>query len=193
MTYTLLLIGGFIILSSVVIQILGRAGVVPHAATALAGLLAPFGLHRDAAGSLVPGFFEITIGTQAAARAVAPLLDRAVLASMIIARSGLSVLGQVAAVTEGAGVSMLPYVGSRLLHAVFAGVFTALLWNPALSAPAAVPAMARVGSAGSVAAHISWLGMLEGSCGLLLLLGLALAAVACLLWRGVRLAVVRTR
>lgn len=189
---TLMLIGGFIILFSVIIQILTRIGLVDRLATLFAALLAPFGIHRAAVSSLVAGLFEITIGTQAASQAPAPLLDRLVLANMVIAWSGLSVLGQVAAVTQDTGVSMVPYVVSRVIHAALAGAITVWLWKPGFTAmPGVAPVMAPV----SVEQEVSWLGMAEAatlSLGLLLAV-LAAFLVAWLLWRGVRVIAVRTR
>ncbi len=188
---TLLLIGGFIIVFSVVIQILTTIGFVGFVTTVLAGLLAHVGLSRAAVGSLVSGFFEITIGAQNASQSAAPLLDRVVLVNMIVAWSGLSVLGQVAAVTQGTGVSVLPYVVSRVLHAIFAGVITVLLWNPAWEHNAGVVPVLAAG--GNVAARISPLGMLEASS--LILAGvLALGLVVFVLWcfyRGARIITAR--
>jgi sporulation integral membrane protein YlbJ len=189
---TLLMIGGFIILFSVIIQILSRVGLVDRLAGLFAAVLAPFGINRAAASSLVSGFFEITIGTQAASQAPAPLLDRLVLASVVIAWSGLSVLGQVAAVTQGTGVSIVPYVVSRVVHAVLAGAFTVLLWRPGLAPrPGVAPVMAPV----PVEQEAPWLGMAEAatlSFGLVLVV-LAGVVVAWLVWRGVRVIAVRGR
>jgi sporulation integral membrane protein YlbJ len=168
---TLLLVGGFIIVFSVIIQILTRVGAVAWITSALAAVLGPLGLHGQAVGSLVSGFFEITIGSQAAAQAPVPLLERVMLASAIIAWSGLSVLGQVAAVTQGTGVSMLPYVVSRLVHAVLAAAITVLLWNPG----AAVPALAAGGAAAPSAGLPDFWRMLAGSTVLL-----GCVAAACL-------------
>ena len=145
---TLLLVGGFIILFSVIIQVLTQIGAVAWITSALSLVLSPFGIHRQAIGSLVSGFFEITIGSQAAAQAPVALLERVMLASAIIAWSGLSVMAQVAAVTQGTGVSMVPYVFSRLIHGVFAAVITVLLWNPGAALPAlATSAQGQVATA----------------------------------------------
>ncbi len=127
---TLLLVGGFIILFAVLLDILARAGVVAWAGLALGTLLHPLGIGPAAARSLVGGLFEITIGTKAASVAPAPLLQRVVLCSIIIAWSGLSVMAQVAAVTQGTGMRMGPYVRARVLQAVLAAALTFWLWNP---------------------------------------------------------------
>ncbi len=168
---TLLLVGGFIILFSVIIQILTRTGAVAWITSALSLVLGPLGIHHQAIGSLVSGFFEITIGSQAAAQAPVALMERVMLASAIIAWSGLSVLGQVAAVTQGTGVSMVPYVVSRVIHAVFAAVITVLLWSPG----AAVPTLAA--GRGPAAQLPDFWRILAGSTALLAAALLACAAL----------------
>lgn len=191
---TLLLVGGFVILFSVIIELLGRMGFVGWASAALAWGLSPLGIGPQAARSLISGFFEITIGAQAAAQSGAPLLGKLVLVNMIIAWSGLSVLGQVAAVTQGTGVSMLPYVGSRVLHAIFAGVLTVLLWNPAAEGPA-VQALASAAASGNWIARVSWAGMLETSAAMFagVVAALAVGLAAWCAWCGLRVAIVRLR
>lgn len=125
---TLLVIGGFIILFSVIISILDMAGVVRAVCTALGPLLKVVGLDPALGRSLVSGTLEITIGTQAASRTAASLMDRLVVAGAIIAWSGLSVHAQVAAMTQGTDLNVGVYVVSRVLHAVLAAAITALLW-----------------------------------------------------------------
>ena len=140
-TSTLLVIGGFIILFSVIVETLAEIGVVG----ALAGLgargLAAIGMSPAVVDSLVKGTFEITIGTQAASQAGADLMSRVAAASAVIAWSGLSVHAQVAAMIQGRGMKMAPYMAARVLHALLAGAFTFIFWRPvaALTQNWAVP------------------------------------------------------
>lgn len=177
---TLLLVGGFIILFAVIIDILGKMGVVGAASTGLAWVLQPLGVTSAGASSLVSGFFEITIGTKAASQAAAPLLQRLMLCNAIIAWSGISVLAQVAAVTQGTGISLRPYVLARMLQAVLAAALTFVFWNPAwVGAGAAVPVLASVGAGGpGWGSAFSWGAWLEDSSGVLVVvLGVTLIAV----------------
>ncbi|HEY8551839.1 MAG TPA: sporulation integral membrane protein YlbJ [Thermaerobacter sp.] len=153
---TLLLVGGLIILMSVVIQVLDRAGVLPALGGLFVLVLHPLGLDPSLTRSLISGLFELTLGTQAAAQAPAPLTDRLIVAGAVIAWSGLSVHAQVAAIIQGTDLHIGPYVAARLLHAVAAGAVTALwlAWFP-LQTPAFLPALAWA-SAGPAA----WLGRL---------------------------------
>src|SRR5690606_6625749 len=128
---SMLFIGGCIMMFSVFIRILTVAGAVEHLASALGLLLAPLGVDRDVIVALIKGTVEITIGAEAVSRATgAGLTEKLVVASAIVAWSGLSVHAQVAAMIHGTGIRLAPYIAARLLHAVFAGVVTWALMGP---------------------------------------------------------------
>jgi hypothetical protein len=79
---------------------------------------------------MISGFFEITLGTELASKAAAPLLDRLMVTNAVIAWSGLSVFGQVSAMVSGTDMRMTPYFISRLIHALIAAVITAISMSP---------------------------------------------------------------
>jgi len=124
---TLLLIGGFIILFSVIIKMLTIIGFVKLMTAAIGAILTPFGLHPGTLEALVSGLFEITIGTQLASQAPAPLTQQLIAASTIIAWSGISVHAQVAAMIQETDLNIIPYLVARVIHASLAGVVTAVL------------------------------------------------------------------
>ncbi len=142
---SLLAIGGFIILFSVTIRILYVVGVINLIALALAAVFKPLGVTEAMLAAITSGLFEITIGTQLASQAAAPLGQRLMVTSGIIAWSGLSVLAQVASMIQGTGMRMTPFVVARFAHAILAGGVTVLLLGPgydyvsALSLPAFIP------------------------------------------------------
>lgn len=155
---TLFLVGGFIILFAVVTEILHVAGIVDVMGSFFGFVLVLFGVDPAAGPALVGGLFEITLGSQLASQADAPLADQLIVASAIIGWAGLSVHAQVAAILQGTGISMAPYVGARLLHGVFAGAATAVLlargvdlaWMPV------VPALAVAGASPELAGTGWW-------------------------------------
>jgi sporulation integral membrane protein YlbJ len=185
---TLLLVGGFIILFAVVVRTLEVVGLVAWMSAGLGRLLAAVGLDRAVAPALVSGAFEITIGTEAASQAAAPLLSRLVAASAVIAWSGLSVHAQVASVTQGTKMGMGPYMAARLGHAVLAGAYTVLLWRPvaALTRRWAVPAFWQASPLTLGAGIWRHRLVLWGSATGVLLLGLAMLFLFLLAVRGVR-------
>lgn len=130
---TLLLIGGFIILFSVITQILTSVGVVTLFSKVFSFLLSPFGISESLTLPIIGGIFEITNGTDLAARAAAPLFQRVMISSAIIAWSGLSVHAQVAAMVNGTDIRVKPYIFARMIHAVLAALATFLFLSPSIS------------------------------------------------------------
>jgi len=125
---SMLFVGGCIMMFSVLIRVLTDAGAVHLLAAGLKTILPWAGLDPDLALSLIKGAFEITLGSQEAGAAEAPLFDRTVAASLIIGWSGLSVHAQVAAMVYGTDIRMGPYLMARLSHGILAAAFTWLLY-----------------------------------------------------------------
>lgn len=128
---SMLLIGGFIIMFSVIIRVLAVARVTELLAAPLSLALSALGLDPALVPALVSGFFEITLGSELASKAAAPLIHRLVAANAIIAWSGLSVFAQVATMCSGTDIRMAPYITARVLQAVISGAITVLLMSPA--------------------------------------------------------------
>jgi len=127
---TLLMIGGFIMLFSVLVKMLETFGLLALITPPIGAFLKLCGLDPAMAASLFNGILEIDLGTMAAGRAAAPLTDRLVIASWIIAWSGLCVHGQVASVIHDTDIRMGPYMVARMLHGIFAAWYTWLLLGP---------------------------------------------------------------
>jgi nucleoside recognition membrane protein YjiH len=106
---TLLMIGGFIVLFSVLYQVL-----------------------------------EIDLGTMAAAQTKAALGDKLIVSAVVIAWSGLSVLGQVISVIHGTDLRIWPFISARVLHGLIAGLYTYLLLGTVKVASGVVPALQKV-------------------------------------------------
>lgn len=129
---TLLMIGGFIILFSVIIRILEIIGVVGFLGQGLESMLNITGLSPDLAPALVSGIFEIDVGCQfTAALPGVSMREKIIACSMIIAFSGLSVHAQVASIIAGTDIRISPFIVSRLAHALLAGLYAAVLLGPA--------------------------------------------------------------
>ncbi|HHY61553.1 MAG TPA: sporulation integral membrane protein YlbJ, partial [Firmicutes bacterium] len=124
---TLLLVGGCIMIFSVVIRVLTVFHITDLLSAPLIAVLAPLGVPQDLVASLVGGFFEITIGTEMASRATASIAQKAIAASAIIAWSGLSVFAQVASMLFGTDIRLTPYFFARIVHAVLAAIVTAIM------------------------------------------------------------------
>ncbi len=133
---TLLIIGGFIILLSVVINVLEAAPLAGILGAVFSSALAAVGLSGELAPAVLRGTFEITLGCQATASSMTvPLADRLILTGAVVAWSGLSVHAQVAALLHDTDINVVPYMTSRMIHGCLAGVITWLLlpYAPQLS------------------------------------------------------------
>lgn len=127
---TLLAILGFMVLFSVVFELLKMAGIASAISRGLSAIVPEAILPPALHDALVSGIFELTIGTATAASAQAPLVAKVAVCSAIIAWSGLSVHAQVAAVIQPSGMSVLPYSLARFFQALLAAFFTVLLMRP---------------------------------------------------------------
>lgn len=133
---TLLLVGGFIILFSVVIRVATIVGLTRMLGHFIARLLIPLGLQPTLAEACISGLFEVTIGCNLASSAansagpgLAPLIQRVAIASGIISWSGISVHCQVAAVVNDTDIRMTPFVLARFLHGILSAIVAVFLFK----------------------------------------------------------------
>ncbi|MEA4882114.1 MAG: sporulation integral membrane protein YlbJ [Clostridia bacterium] len=124
---TLLLVGGCIMVFSVIVRVLAVFHGTELISAPIAAILSPLGVSNKIISPLVSGFFEITIGSELASRAAAPIAQRVVATSAIIAWSGLSVFAQVASMVFGTDVRLTPYLAARTVHAALAGAAAIVL------------------------------------------------------------------
>jgi sporulation integral membrane protein YlbJ len=127
---TLLSILGFMVLFSVIFELLRIAGITAAISTGISKVIPDFLIPKGIHESLVSGFFEITIGTSMASQAEASLFAKVAACSAIIAWSGLSVHAQVAAVIQPSGLSVLPYTLARFIQGILAAVLTVAFMKP---------------------------------------------------------------
>ncbi|OKO94024.1 hypothetical protein BRO54_1785 [Geobacillus proteiniphilus] len=128
---TLLMIGGFIILFSVMNKLLYMMHLTEQLAPLLRHLLRLAQLPEQLDIPVFSGLFEITLGSQMISQTdEAMLMEKAVATSFVLAFGGFSVQAQVASILAEANIRFQPFFIARLLHGVFAASFTYLLWKP---------------------------------------------------------------
>ncbi|MFW5980030.1 MAG: sporulation integral membrane protein YlbJ [Halanaerobiales bacterium] len=128
--HTLLLIGGFIILFSVITEMIVVTGLVNIIGKAFIIVLQPLKISGESILPLISGFFEITNGANMASQTTAPLLEKLIITNAVIAWSGLSVHAQVATMVNNTDIKLKPYIFARILQAVFASVITVIIYVP---------------------------------------------------------------
>ena len=124
-----LVIGGCIVLFSVVVKVLSAVGVTNILAAPLSFLMGLYGNFTKLVSPMINGFFEISTGAQSVAQTLIPLSNKLVAISMIVAWGGLSVTAQVSSMVFKTDIRLKPYIIARMCHAVLAGFITWLLWT----------------------------------------------------------------
>jgi sporulation integral membrane protein YlbJ len=130
--HTLLMIGGFIIVFSVLIQLFATINLTRFLSSLLAVLLGPLGLPPALSNGIIAGLFEVTLGAQAASEVPAsvPMIWQAAIASAVISWGGLSVHAQVASILGQTDLRVAPYLLARAIHAALSAALTFLAWEP---------------------------------------------------------------
>lgn len=128
---TLLMIGGFIILFSVLNKLLYITNITEWLAGIVRYALALFHLPSELSVPFIAGLFEITLGSQMTSEtANATLLQKVIVTSFILAFGGFSVQAQVASILAEAHIRFQPFFIARIFHGLFAAFFASLLWKP---------------------------------------------------------------
>lgn len=181
---TLLMVGGTIIIFSVIIKIMSLIHVTAVLTNIISFIFVPLGFPVEMTQPIVSGLFEITLGSQAASqfKDSVPMIYVMAIVSSIIAWSGLSVHAQVATLLSKTDIRYAPYLCARVIHGVLAGIITVIIWNPVqhylLSSNATIPAFLQqlpANSLSNIWSRIEFIGVR------VLLLLLVLIAVAMLM------------
>ncbi|OIJ13349.1 sporulation integral membrane protein YlbJ [Anaerobacillus alkalilacustris] len=127
---TLLMIGGFIILFSVLNQLLSLLDITAFLSIFITVIFTFFQLPSELSLPFISGIFEITLGSQMSSQTTqATLFQQVVVTSFILAFSGFSVQAQVASILAETDIRFKPFFIARLFHGTFAAFFTVMLWE----------------------------------------------------------------
>lgn len=128
---TLLMIGGFIILFSVLNKILYLLNITQFLASIIGVIFTLFSLPIELTVPFISGLFEITLGSQLISEIhQASLLQQAMIVSFILAFGGFSIHAQVASIIAPTDIRFQPFIVARIIHGFIAMFLTYLLWVP---------------------------------------------------------------
>src|SRR5690625_4031496 len=128
---TLIMIGGFIILFSVITQMLQLFQINYLFALLIKPLFALLSIPIEMTVPFITGLFEITIGIKSiTSYDNISLFIQLILVSFLLGLNGFSVQAQVASVISNTDIRFFPYIFGRLLHAIFATILTIILFKP---------------------------------------------------------------
>lgn len=128
---TLVMVGGFIILFSVLIKLLFLMNITSFISSIIQPILPLLELPEELGLPFISGLFEITVGANLISQvATDSFLQKAILISFILGFNGLSIHAQVASILAKTDIRFHPYFFARLLHGTFAVILTVLLYKP---------------------------------------------------------------
>ncbi|GAA0105582.1 membrane protein [Paraclostridium sordellii] len=122
---TILMVGGFVIVFSVVFKILSIFNIIELFSSIIHIPLSLLGFSRELCNAFISGLFEITIGCNQVSSVInSPEILRSSLCSFLIAFSGLSILAQCCSFLAQTDIKTSTYIFSKFLHGLFASIFT---------------------------------------------------------------------
>ncbi len=127
---TLVMVGGFIILFSVLTKLLYIIGVSSIIAVLFQVILQILSLPIELALPMFSGLFEITLGAREISQIeTSSLLAKMIAVSFILGFNGFSIQAQVASIIAPTDIRFAPYFFARILHGTFAGILTFVLYE----------------------------------------------------------------
>ncbi len=143
---TILAIGGFIVLFSVIINLLNETGIIGMVSGSISRLLKPLlpGMPlKEMISGIVGGLFEITTGSRLVSQGSSvPLTLKLPAVSFLIGWAGLSVHFQVMSIVSETDINIRPYLLGKLLQGIIASIYTLLgIRFTSIASPAAEPTL----------------------------------------------------
>lgn len=127
---TMLAIGGFIILFSVIINLLLETGVIVVISNHLANIVSLFGVPKDLIAPILSGFFEITTGINMLSKIDGiSFVHQLAAVSFILGWAGLSVHFQVYSIISNTDISIKPYLLGKVLQGIIAAIYVCVFTN----------------------------------------------------------------
>ena len=127
---TILLIGGFIVLFSVIISILKSSGIILIIVKVLSPIFNIINIDSSFISPLITGFLEITNGINTiSCIACKKISFNIILTAFLLGFGGISVLLKVWSIVVKTDLSIKPYIYGKLLQGILASTFTYIFIN----------------------------------------------------------------
>lgn len=127
---TILLIGGFVIIFSVIISILNKTHTLNLLSNLLKPVLQMFNMDTDFAKPLLSGILELTNGVkQVSAINIKAISQNIILCAFLLGFGGFSVLLQVFSIISKTDLSIKKYIIGKFMQGIFASIYTFLALN----------------------------------------------------------------
>lgn len=127
---TILLIGGFIVLFSVLISILQASSMLNIISNSITPILDLLHIPQEFSTGIISGILELTNGLSLITNIhVKKISLNIILASFLLGFGGISILLQVWSIVAKSDLSIKPYILGKMLHACFSAFYTFIFLN----------------------------------------------------------------
>lgn len=124
---TILMIGGFVVIFSVIISILNQSRLLDICSQLLKPILSILGFHLEFAKPLLSGIIELTNGVNMVSSIpMKAISQNIILCAFLLGFGGISVLFQVSALLSKTDLSMKKYVIGKFIQGIIAAFYTFL-------------------------------------------------------------------
>lgn len=126
-TSTILMIGGFVVLFSVIISIFKASNLITIFSNVLSPILAPLNISPKFISAIFVGILEITNGISLISLIqIKEISLNIILTAFLLGLGGISIFLQVYSITSKSDLSIKPYILGKLIHGILAGFYTFL-------------------------------------------------------------------
>ena len=124
---SMFMIGGFIIIYSVIIEILNITNIIPNISVILSNII-PFNLDLNIISSFLSGLLELTNGCKEISVLGVSLISKLCMISFLIGWGGFSVHGQAISFLSKTDIDISLYFFSKIIHGTIASIYTYLIY-----------------------------------------------------------------
>lgn len=122
---TILMIGGFIVLFSIIISILKTSKILLILSNILTPIMKIFNVDAKFCIPIISGIFELTNGISMVAGLPNKLLStNIIISAFLLGFGGISVVLQIYAIIADTDISIIPYILGKFLQGIFASIYT---------------------------------------------------------------------
>ena len=127
---TIFLIGGFVVLFSVVISILNNSGILNLFVNLISPLSNVFRISNKYLKGIITGLIELTNGVCSIALIASKNIStNIIICAFLLGFGGISVVLQVLSITSKNNISIKPYLIGKFLQGTFAAIYTCIFLN----------------------------------------------------------------
>ena len=125
---TIVMIGGFVMLFSVIISMLNNTGIFDILSKFLSPLLEVLNIPTTFATGILSGIVELTNGVSIISNIPMKAISiNITICAFLLGFGGISVLLQVLSITSTSDISIKPYIIGKLMQGIFAALYVYLL------------------------------------------------------------------